>query len=145
MLENRQIAVIEAKCRRFRNSSQCLKTRRASNNWPIWTQKVPKEAQRLGLQTSIRAFSKIFSRKKFGQYIRMLPYSRSVAWTQLGTYLLFFFMKFRKANQAIKLKCVYILWKISFQLTTVAWVQGLTKFQSQFLHHGQEGWNTWDE
>ena len=32
ILENRQVAVIEAKCRRFRNSSECLNIRRASNN-----------------------------------------------------------------------------------------------------------------
>ena len=37
---------IEGKCRRFRNSSECLKTHCGANNcnWPIWTQKVPKEA-----------------------------------------------------------------------------------------------------
>ena len=45
MLENRQIAVIEAKCRRLQNSSEeFLNTYCASNNRPIWTQKVPKEA-----------------------------------------------------------------------------------------------------
>ena len=44
MVENREIAVIEGKCRRFRNSSKCLKTHCAAHNWPIWTQKVPKEA-----------------------------------------------------------------------------------------------------
>ena len=32
MFENRQLAVFEGKCRRFRNSSECLKTNRASNN-----------------------------------------------------------------------------------------------------------------
>ena len=58
MFENRQIAVIEAKCRQFRNSSEYLKTRHALNNWRIWTQKVQKEALRLGLQTSKRAFFK---------------------------------------------------------------------------------------
>ena len=41
---NLQIAAMEENCRRFRNSSECLNIRRASNNWPIWTQKVPKEA-----------------------------------------------------------------------------------------------------
>ena len=30
--------------RRFRNSSECLKTHFDTNNWQIWTQKVPKEA-----------------------------------------------------------------------------------------------------
>ena len=44
MFENRQIALIEGKCRRFRNSSDCLKTHCVANNWPIWTQNVPKEA-----------------------------------------------------------------------------------------------------
>ena len=41
MFENQQIDVIEGKCRRFRNSSECSKTRCATNNWPIMTQKVP--------------------------------------------------------------------------------------------------------
>ena len=44
MFENRQFSVVEGKCRRFRNSSECLKTHCAANNWPIWRQKVPKEA-----------------------------------------------------------------------------------------------------
>ena len=43
-LENQQLAVFEGKCRRFRNSSDCLKTHCAANNWPICKQKVPKEA-----------------------------------------------------------------------------------------------------
>ena len=43
MFENRQIAVIEGKCRRFRNSSECLKTHFAANNWPIWTQRCQKK------------------------------------------------------------------------------------------------------
>ena len=38
------VDVFEGKSRRFRNSSECLKTHCAGNNWPIWTQKVPKEA-----------------------------------------------------------------------------------------------------
>ena len=82
MFENLQIAVIEAKSRRFRNSSECLKTRCASNNRLIWTQKVPKEAQWLRLQVSIQAFSKIVPCtstvvcQKFGQYIRMLWHGR---------------------------------------------------------------------
>ena len=37
IFENREIALIEAKCRRFRNSSECLKIHRASKNWPIGT------------------------------------------------------------------------------------------------------------
>ena len=44
MFENRQIAVFEGKCRRFRNFPECLKTHCGANDWPIWTQKVPKEA-----------------------------------------------------------------------------------------------------
>ena len=44
MFENRQLTVFEGKCCRFRNSSECLKTHCGANNWPIWTQKVPKEA-----------------------------------------------------------------------------------------------------
>ena len=32
----------------------------ASNNWPIWTHKVPKKAWRCELPTSTRVFSKIF-------------------------------------------------------------------------------------
>ena len=43
-LINGQIAVFEGKFRQFRNSSGCLKTPFTSNNWPIWTQKVTKEA-----------------------------------------------------------------------------------------------------
>ena len=52
--------------RRFRtkmlpisNSSECSKAYCASNNWPIWTQKMAKEAWRCELQTVILAFSKI--------------------------------------------------------------------------------------
>ena len=60
MFENRQIAVIEGKCRRFRNSSECFKTRCAATDRPIVTQKVPKEAQECGLPTSIKIFGKIF-------------------------------------------------------------------------------------
>ena len=58
MFESRQIAVIliEGKCRRFPNSSECLNTHCFAKNRPIWTQKVPKEALRCGLQTSIRGF-----------------------------------------------------------------------------------------
>ena len=54
------------------------KTHCASKNWPIWTQKVPKEAQRCRIPTSIRVFPKIFCCKwavgcrKFVQYICML-------------------------------------------------------------------------
>ena len=45
MFENEQIAaVFERNCRRFRNSFECLNTHCAENNWPILTQKVPKEA-----------------------------------------------------------------------------------------------------
>ena len=44
MFENRQLAVFEGKCRRFRNSSECLKTHCTSNNLPIGTKKVPKQA-----------------------------------------------------------------------------------------------------
>ena len=38
------MGIENGKCRWFRNSSACLKTHCAANNWPIWTQKVPKEA-----------------------------------------------------------------------------------------------------
>ena len=62
MFKNQQIALIEGKCHRFWNSSDSKstsfsfensdftvfmhfsKTRCASKNWPVWTQKVPKEA-----------------------------------------------------------------------------------------------------
>ena len=40
MFGNQQIAAIEGKCRRFRNSSECLKNHCAANNWQIWTQSV---------------------------------------------------------------------------------------------------------
>ena len=40
MFENRQIAVFEGKCCRFRNSSECLDTHCAANDWPILMQKV---------------------------------------------------------------------------------------------------------
>ena len=43
MLENGKMAVFEGKCRRFRKSSECLESHYAWNNWPIWTQNVPKE------------------------------------------------------------------------------------------------------
>ena len=46
MFEKRQIAAIEGKCRRFWNSSECLKAQCSANNWSIWTQKVAKEAYR---------------------------------------------------------------------------------------------------
>ena len=38
IFENLQIAVIEGKCPRFRNSSKCLKIHCSANNWPIWNQ-----------------------------------------------------------------------------------------------------------
>ena len=78
MFENRQIAVIEVKFRRFQNSFECLKKHYAANNWPIWTQKVPKEAYRCRIQTSIRVFQKkncctwAVGCQKFVQYIRIL-------------------------------------------------------------------------
>ena len=53
MFENRQIALIKTRCRRFRNSFECLKIHGAMKNEPILTQKVPKEAQ-----TSIKLFFK---------------------------------------------------------------------------------------
>ena len=49
----------------------------ASNNSPIWTQKVSKEVQRCELPASIEVFTKIFFStwmvgcQKIGQYIRM--------------------------------------------------------------------------
>ena len=58
MFENQQIAVIKEKCRRFMNSSECLKTHRAT----FWTQKVPKEAERCGLHAE---FYKSFFQKHF--------------------------------------------------------------------------------
>ena len=42
------------------NTSECLMTHCASNNWPIWTQKVPKETEICKLKSSLRTFSKIF-------------------------------------------------------------------------------------
>ena len=35
---------LSRKCRRFWNSSRCLKTPCDANNWPIWTQQMPNEA-----------------------------------------------------------------------------------------------------
>ena len=58
MFENRQIAAIEEKCRRFRNSSDYQNTHCAANNWPILTQNVAKEAYRFWLQTSLKVFFK---------------------------------------------------------------------------------------
>ena len=71
--------------RRFRrkmspisNSCECSKAHCASNNWQIWTQKVPKEAWRFELLTSLTFFSKVLccsrfvDSQKLGQYIRML-------------------------------------------------------------------------
>ena len=40
------------------NSSESLKSHCDSNNWPIWTQKVPKEASRCRLQTFIKVFQR---------------------------------------------------------------------------------------
>ena len=45
MFKKRQSAVFEGKCRQFRNSSECLKTHCAANNWPIWNLD-PKGAKR---------------------------------------------------------------------------------------------------
>ena len=42
------------------SSYESLKSHCASNRWPIWTQRVPKEAQICELPTCIRVFSKIF-------------------------------------------------------------------------------------
>ena len=63
----------------FLNIFQRLNVPRiTSNNWPIWAQKVPKEAQKCGVPTSIRVSSKMFcctwtvGCQKFVQYIRML-------------------------------------------------------------------------
>ena len=51
ILEHRQIVVS--------NSFECSKTRYASNNWPIWTKKVPKEALAI-YQLLLRVLKKIF-------------------------------------------------------------------------------------
>ena len=40
----------------FSISKHSSKTSCASNNWPIWAQKVPKDAQRCWLQTYVRVF-----------------------------------------------------------------------------------------
>ena len=61
MIENRQLADFKGKCCRFRNSSECLKIHCGTNNWSIWTQKVPTEAKRCGLQTSGRVFFQKYS------------------------------------------------------------------------------------
>ena len=58
MFKHWQIAGFEGNCRRFRNSSECLKTLCAANNRSIWTKNVPTVAQRRGLQTFIRFFFK---------------------------------------------------------------------------------------
>ena len=60
MFGNRKIAAIKGKCHRFRKSVKCLDTHCATKNRPIWRQNVLKEAQRCGLQTSVRVFTKIF-------------------------------------------------------------------------------------
>ena len=55
-----------------------FKTHCASNTWPIWTQKLSKEAWRCKLPIYMRVFLKTFwckrivGRQKFGQYICML-------------------------------------------------------------------------
>ena len=93
MFENRQLAVFEGKCCRFRNSSECLKTHCGANSWPIWTQKVSKEAQICRLQTSIRVFPKIFcctwavGCRKFVQYIRMLCSGRFILVESVPSFL----------------------------------------------------------
>ena len=93
MFENRQLAVFEGKCRRFRNSSECLKTHCGANDWPIWTQKVSKEAQRCELPTLKRFFSKIFwytkwtvGRQKFVQYIHLLYPGQFILIESVSTY-----------------------------------------------------------
>ena len=50
---------------------ESLKSHCDSNDWPIWTQKVPKEAWICELPTSVSVFSKIFccSRMVGGQKI----------------------------------------------------------------------------
>ena len=58
MFENGKIAVFEGKCRRFQILSKSLKIHSTSNNWPIWTQKVPIETWRCELQTSMKVCSK---------------------------------------------------------------------------------------
>ena len=78
MLENRQIALIEGRCHWFRNSSDWLKTHCAANDWPIWTQKVPKEALDLWTTSFYKSFFKnillyvTVGCQKYVWYIRML-------------------------------------------------------------------------
>ena len=75
---NRQFTVIEGKGPRFRNPSEYLEYHCAANDWQIWTQNMPKEAQRCELQNSVRVYSKIFcctwavGCQEFVQYIYML-------------------------------------------------------------------------
>ena len=63
--------------RSISNFSESLKYLCDSNNWPIWTQNVSKEALRCELSTSIRVFPKIFcctwtvGGQKLVQYIHM--------------------------------------------------------------------------
>ena len=72
MFENRQIAVIEVKFRRFQNSFECLKNHYAANNWPIWTKRCQKKRRDVDYK-----ISKIFCWKwtvgcqKLVQYILM--------------------------------------------------------------------------
>ena len=58
MFGNRQIAVIEGKCRRFRNSFECSNTYCAANNRPIWTQKVPKKSVKMWTTIFYKTFFK---------------------------------------------------------------------------------------
>ena len=91
MSENDKMAVFEGKCRRFRNSSECLKTHCASNNWPIWTQKGAKRSVKMWLPTSTRVFSKIFcctwmvGCQKLAQYIRTYVIPRTVYFNWICT------------------------------------------------------------
>ena len=78
VFDNRQIASIEGKCRRFRNSSGYSNTHSVANNRSIWTQKVPNEAKICGLHIFLRVLFKTIlctwtvGCQKIVQYIRML-------------------------------------------------------------------------
>ena len=129
MFENRQIAAIEGKCLWFRNSSECLKTLCAANNWPIWTQNVSKETSKCELATSCRVLSKVFcftwriDCQKCVQYIRMLYPGRfilieSVSTTFIKTLwkiitLHWMLQKFGYFTNTVKqVFCFFFLWTI---------------------------------
>ena len=72
MFEYRQFTIIEGKCRWFRNSSECLKAHCSSNNWPIWTHKVPKEAR-------VNVWTKIF----YKSFFKNILFCMNIRWSKI--------------------------------------------------------------